>query len=78
LACWRVAELRAQGHRAGPYVRFRQIDGVFHYHALVMRYRPMVERFEAGMAERLVPLGLEDPSRRLGMTPTLPAESEDD
>jgi hypothetical protein len=78
LACWRVAELRRQGHRAGPYVRFRQIDGVFHYHALVMRYRPVMQRSEAGLIERLVPVAKEDPSRRLGMIPATPAESEDD
>ena len=78
LACWRVAELRKQGHRAGPYVRFRNIDGVFHYHALVMRYRPVLKRSEAGLIEHLAPVGLDDPSRVLGMVPATPAEIEDD
>jgi hypothetical protein len=73
-----VAELRHQGHRAGPYVRFRRIDGVFHYHALVMRYRPVLQRSETGLIEHLVPLGLDDPSRVLGMVPATPAEIEED
>lgn len=77
LACWRVAELRRQGLRAGPYVRFRQIDGVFHYHALVMRYRPVLTRTAAGLAERLEPERLEDPSKRLGMVPASAAEADE-
>jgi hypothetical protein len=77
LACWRVAELRSQGHRAGPYVRFRKIDGVFHYHALVMHYRPVLVETDSGVVERLVPDHIEDPSRRLGMRPANPVEDED-
>lgn len=77
LACWRVAELRHQGHRAGPYVRFRRIDGVFHYHALVMRYRPVLQHTATGLVEQLVPVGLDDPSRVLGMVPATPAETDD-
>ena len=44
LACWRVAELRRQGKHAGPYVRYRSRDGVFHDHALVMHYRASYRR----------------------------------
>lgn len=77
LACWRVAELRRQGRHAGPYVRFRQIDGVFHYHALVMHYRPERRKAAGGRAVvRLVPDHIEDPSRKLGMVPATPAEEE--
>src|SRR5512138_415754 len=55
LACWRVAELRAQGVKASPYARWRQVDGVYHYHAMVKRFGPGNKT------------SLEDPSRRLGM-----------
>jgi len=54
LACYRIAELRNGGHRASPYVTFRQIDGAFRYHALVHRY-------DNGRH------WIEDPSKRLGM-----------
>ena len=68
LACWRVAELRRQGHHAGPYVRYRSLDGVFHYHALVMRYRRVLARGPKGrLVERFVPDKVEDPSKKLGM-----------
>lgn len=68
LACWRVAELRMQGRHAGPYVRYRNRDGVFHYHALVMHYRRTVSRGPDGrIVERFVPAGIEDPSKKLGM-----------
>ena len=53
LACWRVAELRRKGVRAGPYVRYREINGFFHYHALVALYRPVRRRGPDGaVAER--------------------------
>lgn len=55
LACWRVAELRNQGVKASPYARWRLVDGVYHYHA-------MVTRFGTGGN-----VWLEDPSRKLGM-----------
>jgi hypothetical protein len=74
LACWRVAELRKQGVRAGPYVRYRLVDGVFHYHALVQLYRPQLVREGGCLVERLVPAGLDDPSRKLGMRPIDPVE----
>ena len=71
LACWRVAELRKQGHHAGPYVRYRNRDGVFHYHALVMRYRRVLRRKANGeVSEHFVQDVIEDPSRRLGMVPS--------
>jgi hypothetical protein len=76
LACWRVAELRAQGKHAGPYVRYRNISGVFHYHALVMVYRRAVERGPNGrLVERFVPAGLDDPSKALGMVPASDLEA---
>ena len=43
-----------------------------------MRYRPVLKRSEAGLIEHLVPVGLDDPSRVLGMVPATPAEIEDD
>lgn len=55
LACWRVAELRTQGVKASPYARFKLIEGVHHYHALVKRYGPNGRTW------------LEDPSKKLGM-----------
>ena len=55
LACWRVAELRLQGIKASPYARFKLIEGVHHYHALVKRYGPNGRTW------------LEDPSKKLGM-----------
>ncbi len=54
LACWRVAELRLAGHRARPYARWRRVNGVYHYHA-------MVRRFAGGRS------WLEDPALQLGM-----------
>ena len=72
LACWRVAELRRQGVTASPYVKFRRVDGVYHFHALVGIYeeRPQttLENREAGIVlpeTRLV--RIQDPSLRLGM-----------
>lgn len=52
LACWRVAELRNQGKKAQPYIRWRvnPENGMLIYHVMVMR-----------------PNGIEDPSKRLGM-----------
>lgn len=71
LACWRVAELRKQGQHAGPYVRYRNFDGVFHYHALVMHYRRAVERTRDGrVTGRFVADHIEDPSKKLGMRPS--------
>jgi hypothetical protein len=64
LACWRVAEIRENGGYASPYVRYRLIDGHYHYHALVQHYRPE--------GDRLVRTKKEDPSRRLGMGESAP------
>ena len=55
LACWRVAELRHDGYAASPFVRFRYVDGSFHYHVLVEYWDGAHKRFE------------EDPSLKLGM-----------
>jgi hypothetical protein len=63
LACWRVAELRRQRIKASPYARFRQINGVYHYHAMVQRYRADGSKY------------LEDPSRKLGMTSSKASEA---
>src|SRR5262249_45709634 len=77
LACWRVAELRLQGHTVGPYIRFRRVNGVYHFHALVMHYEPIEQADEEGDDEgvlvasdagrRFRPVRIEDPSLRLGM-----------
>ena len=77
LACWRVAELRRAGVHCGPYVRYRNVDGVFYYHALVLHYRPALERAGERLVERMVPDHTEDPSRALGMRPANPAEEGD-
>lgn len=76
LACWRVAELRTQGKHAGPYVRFRRIGGVFHYHALVRHYRPVAIPYRGRVLTRMVPDEIEDPSRKLGMVPRSIVEDE--
>jgi len=55
LACWRVAELRHAGMKAKPYAKWKRVDGVYHYHALVLR---------EGKDGQPV---LEDPSHHLGM-----------
>jgi hypothetical protein len=69
LACWRVAELRTRGVNASPYTKFRRVDGVYHFHALVGIYEERDESDRASsesMPEfRLVKI--EDPSLRLGM-----------
>lgn len=52
LACYRTAELRNNGKKADPYIRWRRdsATGMYIYHVLVKR-----------------PGGLEDPSLKLGM-----------
>jgi hypothetical protein len=64
LVFWRVAELRKEGVKAAPFAKWRRIDGVFKYHALVRRFSPGRDHFG-----RMVKANawLEDPSRRLGM-----------
>lgn len=67
LACWRVAELRRQGKTVGPYIRFRRVDGIYHFHALVMHYQPVWKREGQKLVRKFQALGTEDPSRKLGM-----------
>jgi hypothetical protein len=64
LVFWRVAELRKAGVKAAPFAKWRRVNGVFKYHALVRRYAPGRDHFG-----RLIDSKewLEDPSRRLGM-----------
>lgn len=52
LAAWRVAELRNNGKKARPYIRYKvnPETGMYIYHVMVLRHD-----------------GLEDPSRVLGM-----------
>lgn len=70
LACWRVAEIREAGGTARPYVRYRLIEGRFHYHVLVQHYQRRTRRTaDDRVVSRLVPTKKEDPSRRLGMGP---------
>lgn len=73
LACWRVAELRMKGETVGPYIRFRRVNGVYHFHALVLHYEP-IKHSKAGppllrreSGKRFRPVAVEDPSLRLGM-----------
>lgn len=64
LAFWRVAELRKQGIKAAPFAKWRRVDGVFKYHALVRRFSPGRDHFGRFVKSTA---WLEDPSRRLGM-----------
>ena len=61
LASWRVAELRERtGEPARPYLKFRRVNGFWHYHIQVMRYEKV-----GGVW--LPKREIEDPSRILGM-----------
>jgi hypothetical protein len=64
LVFWRVAELRKDGVKAAPFAKWRRVNGVYKYHALVRRYAPGRDHFG-----RVINANewLEDPSRRLGM-----------
>ena len=64
LVFWRVAELRHQKIKAAPFAKWRRVNGVYKYHALVRRYAPGRDHFG-----RMINSNewLEDPSRRLGM-----------
>ncbi len=64
LVFWRVAELRKQGVKAAPFAKWRRVNGVFKYHALVRRFGPGRDHFGRWVAARD---WLEDPSVRLGM-----------
>jgi hypothetical protein len=51
LACWRVAEIRNQGGKARPFIRWRRYGSFYLYHVLV--------EHDGGR--------MEDPSKLLGM-----------
>ena len=40
LVFWRVAELRKDGVKAAPFAKWRRVNGVYKYHALVRRFAP--------------------------------------
>lgn len=54
LACWRIAELRNQGIRAKPYIKWRPSPN-----------EPAIDRYHAVL--KLPDGRIEDPSRALGM-----------
>jgi hypothetical protein len=64
LVFWRVAELRKDGVKAAPFAKWRRVNGVYKYHALVRRYGPGRDHFGRFITSNE---WLEDPSRRLGM-----------
>lgn len=64
LVFWRVAELRKDGVKAAPFAKWRRVNGVYKYHALVRRYAPGRDHFGRQINASQ---WLEDPSRRLGM-----------
>ena len=64
LVFWRVAELRHQKIKAAPFAKWRRVNGVFKYHALVRRFAPGRDHFGRVVNSKS---WLEDPSRRLGM-----------
>jgi hypothetical protein len=64
LTFWRVAELRAEGVKAAPFAKWRLVNGVYKYHALVRRFAPGRDHFDRMVQSNA---WLEDPSRRLGM-----------
>ena len=64
LTFWRVAELREEGIKAAPFAKWRRVNGVYKYHALVRRFAPGRDHFGRVVNAKA---WLEDPSRRLGM-----------
>jgi hypothetical protein len=62
LACWRIAELRAAGMHAFPYIAFQRRNGAYRYHALVERFAALDPRTGKFSGQ-----SVEDPSRVLGM-----------
>jgi hypothetical protein len=64
LVFWRVAELRQQKIKAAPFAKWRRVNGVYKYHALVRRFAPGRDHFGRMVNAKA---WLEDPSRRLGM-----------
>ena len=64
LAAYRVAELRNQGIKANPHIRWRMVDGSYRFHALVKW--PDTHEWKSGRRV-LVKGRVEDPSLRLGM-----------
>jgi hypothetical protein len=72
LACWRIAELRAKGIEAHPYIRWRRnAEGKYTYHALVLWPDGRVEDPSVAMGMRgemlRAPCWLSDVSPGLGM-----------
>ena len=61
---WRVAELRQQKIKAAPFAKWRRVNGVYKYHALVRRFGPGRDHFGRVVNAKA---WLEDPSKRLGM-----------
>ena len=64
LVFWRVAELRHQKIKAAPFAKWRRVNGVYKYHALVRRFAPGRDHFGRMVKAKA---WLEDPSKRLGM-----------
>ena len=64
LVFWRVAELRHQKIKAAPFAKWRRVNGVYKYHALVRRFAPGRDQFGRMVNAKA---WLEDPSLRLGM-----------
>jgi hypothetical protein len=64
LTFWRVAELRQEGTKAAPFAKWRRVNGVYKYHALVRRFAPGRDHFGRQVNSKA---WLEDPSKRLGM-----------
>ena len=64
LTFWRVAELRIENVKAAPFAKWRLVNGVYKYHALVRRFAPGRDHFDRWVSSSS---WLEDPSRRLGM-----------
>jgi hypothetical protein len=64
LVFWRVAELRKEGVKAAPFAKWRRVNDVYKYHALVRRFAPGRDHFGRLINSKE---WLEDPSRRLGM-----------
>ena len=58
------AELRHQKIKAAPFAKWRRVNGVYKYHALVRRFGPGRDHFGRVVNAKA---WLEDPSKRLGM-----------
>lgn len=60
LGAWRVAELREHGEPAKPYLKFKEVEGFWHYHI-------QVQRMAKDANGNWRPGKIEDPSAILGM-----------